>query len=783
MFALDTMNARSMFKVCWTVSFLSYTASIVVNYTADTMPTSFQLTNYSTEATHTTTARSTDPNEDVVAMFLEQVEKYEQNKENCTTGTQYNLGKGVIQQYGKNRFKPQALVSVNRANFLTRIWREADSKVVDSEYLFYSQVQNMLEGDPEIFAAGNCYDYKEFKNYVMFCPYAYRTDDGTINVKDLSIAYPYLGNDSEWFHSARMRASKVQNFNYTIGTTEPRYNQTTHLDAVTDKVITVTYDDGHWSRPYFDCGGGYIWMMTYTVPFFGYKDGQFKFKGTSGIDIALQKVDIDQCPQPEGATEPNVFAGSARCKPSTTRCEPLPRLGFRRGSYKCVCLDGYYFPNLVSPHRYFNGTEVEYEYAKKTRGEENIYDISFECLPCAAGCDTCEDPSPCILTLNWMQRSVVLGVSGLIMCCIPLLIWFTVHYRDVKVLKACSPVLMRIILVGAFLLYCPLIVGYFEATVITCILKFWFREIGFSISYGALLLKTWRISVVFRVRSAQRVKISDADLIKRLLIIIFICAAYLTARTIAGTPRVIEGRNVDDLKAFQCSADWWDHSAAIAELIFLLWGIRLCIVVRKAPSEFNESRFISWAIYNETLLSLFLNVSMIFLQDPFPTNPDLLLLVLFIHTQLTTTVTLAFLFGSKAYLVYKGCKGENSNHTTMISKSSKNHLNSNKPSSTLNTSVCNSSCNYNYSDKGDETECESLLEKDIQEEFRRLYTQLEFLKQRNMKIGNRHLQHKLSAMTEAAQKEDSPNSSPSSPSMNGKRVVINLDSFKEATTL
>ena len=52
-----------------------------------------------------------------------------------------------------------------------------------------------------------------------------------------------------------------------------------------------------------------------------------------------------------------------------------------------------------------------------------------------------------------------------------------------------------------------------------------------------------------------------------------------------------------------------------------------------------------------------------------------------------------------------------------------------------------------------------------------------------MKIGNRHLQHKLSAMTEAAQKEDSPNSSPSSPKMNGKRVVINLDMFKEATTL
>ena len=30
------------------------------------------------------------------------------------------------------------------------------------------------------------------------------------------------------------------------------------------------YRDGQWTKPYYDCGGGNIWMMTYTVPFFGY---------------------------------------------------------------------------------------------------------------------------------------------------------------------------------------------------------------------------------------------------------------------------------------------------------------------------------------------------------------------------------------------------------------------------------------------------------------------------------------------------------------------------------
>ncbi|CAG5132424.1 unnamed protein product, partial [Candidula unifasciata] len=418
-------------------------------------------------------------------------------------------------------------------------------------------------------------------------------------------------------------------------------------------------------------------------------------------------------------------------------------------------------------------------------GEFNHYDHKFECLPCALGCDTCSDPSPCVLSLNWILRSILLAASVLMVSFLFVLVWFTVHYRNVKVLKAASPALMRVVILGAFFLYCPSIVGYFEASTVTCCLKLWFREVGFSISYGALLLKTWRISVVFRVRSAQRVKISDADLIKRLVIIVLVFAGYLTARTVAAMPSVVQGRDISNLKAYICHADWWDHSAAIAELLFLLWGVRLCIVVRKAPSEFNESRFISWAIYNEFLLSLFLNVSLIFLREPFPTNPDLIYLVLFIHTQLTTTVTLAFLFGSKWYLVYK-YHGKSQEQTTSVSRNSKYTMGTRPPSMTSAAFG-----RHGYS-TGEEEEYESFLEKDIQEEFRRLYTQLELLRQRNMKIGNRHLQVKLTAMTEAAQKEETfqgtareeaPFLYPTA-NMNGaKRIIINLDDYHLTTNV
>lgn len=39
-------------------------------------------------------------------------------------------------------------------------------------------------------------------------------------------------------------------------------------------------------------------------------------------------------------------------------------LGFRRGSYKCLCRKGFYFPDIVSLHKFFNGSLLEEEYEK-----------------------------------------------------------------------------------------------------------------------------------------------------------------------------------------------------------------------------------------------------------------------------------------------------------------------------------------------------------------------------------------------------------------------------------
>lgn len=47
------------------------------------------------------------------------------------------------------------------------------------------------------------------------------------------------------------------------------------------------------------------------------------------------------------------------------QCEHIPGLGFRRGSYRCECKDGFYFPDKNAPVHYYNGTVIEEEYEKK----------------------------------------------------------------------------------------------------------------------------------------------------------------------------------------------------------------------------------------------------------------------------------------------------------------------------------------------------------------------------------------------------------------------------------
>lgn len=154
-------------------------------------------------------SRDSDDTEDVVTKFLRIIETQQSMGDNCTKGTEFNLGEGVVDRYAQERFRLEAEVAVNRANLYTRLWKYAREQVLTSPYLLHAEVLSLVEFDEDIFAAGNCYDQYEYESYELYCPFAHRMPDGKIIVKDLAVQYFYLTNGSEWFLDAKRSAGKV----------------------------------------------------------------------------------------------------------------------------------------------------------------------------------------------------------------------------------------------------------------------------------------------------------------------------------------------------------------------------------------------------------------------------------------------------------------------------------------------------------------------------------------------------------------------------------------------
>ncbi|KAL3881426.1 hypothetical protein ACJMK2_027869 [Sinanodonta woodiana] len=132
------------------------------------------------------------------------------------------------------------------------------------------------------------------------------------------------------------------------------------------------------TKPYFDCGRSNRWIVSMTAPVVEFMPRYSnwthlrrpRFVAISGMDAEFERIDINPCPTSDGNEDPNMFAGTARCKP-TTLCEPLSGWGFRRGGYQCMCRPGYYYPWWHDGP--FQGWEIE-------QATEEEYRTGFDCL-------------------------------------------------------------------------------------------------------------------------------------------------------------------------------------------------------------------------------------------------------------------------------------------------------------------------------------------------------------------------------------------------------------------
>ena len=147
----------------------------------------------------------------MISKILKDVEQQALQGANCTPGTSLNMGDIDLVGNNYKRFRGAAEVAVNRANWLTRMWKYASDVMQSSEYLLHSSLFSMIESNEMIFGAGNCYDGLQYKNYSLFCPFAYKSPvvQGNILAKDLAVEYKYLKPSSTWFWTPKQKGGEM----------------------------------------------------------------------------------------------------------------------------------------------------------------------------------------------------------------------------------------------------------------------------------------------------------------------------------------------------------------------------------------------------------------------------------------------------------------------------------------------------------------------------------------------------------------------------------------------
>ncbi|XP_018344920.1 PREDICTED: probable G-protein coupled receptor CG31760 isoform X2 [Trachymyrmex septentrionalis] len=495
---------------------------------------------------------------------------------------------------------------------------------------------------------------------------------------------------------------------------------------------------GWWTIPYFSCKTR-RWLISYSVNVkpLDIRPGLREF---ISIDIDISGLEVNQCDtltqnhndEFEAASSNQIafFKGTHKCHMNTTQCVyqgPGSRVnqngvgaGWTKGAYVCKCRQGFY--SIRHHLTGFEGILVEAAWKEMRENKSDSYEKVFLCLRCAPGCARCKGPEPCLATYNWPFRISLLAVSIFCAFSTIVLVAYMYQHRKLKVFKVASPIFLSITLLGCALMYLEMAAIFPVLDMYSCIATKWTRHMGFCVSYTALLMKTWRVSLTYRVKSAHKVKLTDKQLLQWMVPILLVMLIYLGTWTVSAPPYAEVITDNHDLKFYQCSYNWWDHSLAIGEILFLAWGIKVCYNVRNAESLFNEARLISYAIYNIAAV----NITMIAIHLLiFPrAGPDIKYLLGFLRTQLSTSVTVFLVFGPKVIRVLRGQGDQWDSRARARGVTASFSLNGIGLVSEETTDL--------YQEN-----------EELKEEIQKLAARIEFMKIVHMEMHNRHIKPKL----------------------------------------
>ncbi|XP_031551281.1 gamma-aminobutyric acid type B receptor subunit 2-like [Actinia tenebrosa] len=265
----------------------------------------------------------------------------------------------------------------------------------------------------------------------------------------------------------------------------------------------------------------------------------------------------------------------------------------------------------------------------------------------------------------------VLAAIGIIMALLFLAV--NIFYRQKRLIKMSSPRLNNLIICGCVMAYFSVFLFGLDGRLVDpssvgglCSAQAWILSIGFTMAFGAMFAKTWRVHAIFKSITPRKKVIKDEHLFLIVAVFVLVDVCLLTLWTainpMKGKLRIFNDQiYLKDDKKFipqmeSCSSDnmvYWLGVLYSYKVLLLLFGSFLAWETRNVTiPALNDSKFIGISIYNVLVLSS-VGVGITMIIDG---NPDARFMITGLFIIFCTSITLCLVFVPKIIKLLGGAE-------------------------------------------------------------------------------------------------------------------------------
>ncbi|CAF3027781.1 unnamed protein product [Rotaria sp. Silwood2] len=250
---------------------------------------------------------------------------------------------------------------------------------------------------------------------------------------------------------------------------------------------------------------------------------------------------------------------------------------------------------------------------------------------------------------------------------------FNIIFRTHRFIRMSSPQINNLIIAGCILSYTSVLLMGIDSTLLgkrssesamnfICAARVWTLSIGFTISFGAILSKTWRVHTIFTKIHASKRAIKDYRLFIFVGILFAIDTVLLTSWQIVDPLKVFKDISQTQTKDEDVVILWiyeecrsnrrpiWITMLSIYKGVLMVAGSRFAWATRNVRiTALNDSAYVGMSLYNVVLLSITTAVVGYFLRDQHERS----YIITSVFILLCVTITLCLVFVPKVLEVAK----------------------------------------------------------------------------------------------------------------------------------